>query len=507
MNAIQELLKDNVKLPSPPAIAVRILDAVKKGDSSFGELARIISADPALTAKILKVSNSSFYALSFEVTSIEKALSVLGVEVLKNIALSFVIAKQLRGKGEGGFDFDFFWKRAITAAVAAELVAGLIRRKNDDTFVTGLLQDIGIAVMYFSRPALYLKVLEKKQAGSVATCEVEQGVFGFDHQQLGAELLRAWGLPETIHAPVACHHQCGEVPAALRVQADILLLADKISSVYHGSHSAGKIQQIKALLGDRYKIGGEQIEKLIDSVAEKSVEILSSFEIDPGDMRPFSQILQEANEELGKLNLSYEQLVMEYKQAKEKAERLAQEVMEANEKLREMAFKDGLTGLFNHRYFQELMDKELSRAVRYERPFSLVLFDIDHFKKINDTYGHPRGDIVLKTMGAMIGKFMRTADIAARYGGEEFAVVLPETDIKGARVMAERLRRGIEQNEVLAEGETIRVTVSIGITSFVPGMPIKGKAEMIDAADRALYQSKRQGRNRVSLEELPGAAA
>ena len=174
-------------------------------------------------------------------------------------------------------------------------------------------------------------------------------------------------------------------------------------------------------------------------------------------MKPFSQLLQEANEELRRLNLSYEQLVMEFKQAKEKAERLAGELMEANTKLRELAFRDGLTGLYNHRYFQELMTLDMSSTVRYGSVLSLMMFDIDHFKLVNDTYGHPGGDLILRKLATLVQESMRTSDVVARYGGEEFAVILPMTDAGGCKVFAERLRRKVEQMENRREsGENYR---------------------------------------------------
>ena len=139
MGAIQEIVKGNAKLPSMPAVAIRILEAVQKDDSSFEEIARIISSDPALTAKTLKIANSSFYTLPQKVVTIEKAIAILGVNTLKNIALSFVISKELRGAGNDAFDFNLFWKRAVTAAIAADLIAKLINHKCDDVFVSCLL--------------------------------------------------------------------------------------------------------------------------------------------------------------------------------------------------------------------------------------------------------------------------------------------------------------------------------------------------------------------------------
>ncbi len=157
------LVTKNLKLPSPPAIALRILEAVKKNDASFTDLARIIEVDPALTAKILKVSNSSFYSMASQVNTIEKALSVLGLNVTKNIALSFVIAKELVVPVDGGFDFNYFWKRAVTSAVSAELLAARLSYRNDDLFVSALLQDIGVLILYLCRADEYRQVLDEKR--------------------------------------------------------------------------------------------------------------------------------------------------------------------------------------------------------------------------------------------------------------------------------------------------------------------------------------------------------
>jgi diguanylate cyclase (GGDEF)-like protein len=149
------------------------------------------------------------------------------------------------------------------------------------------------------------------------------------------------------------------------------------------------------------------------------------------------------------------------------------------------------------------MDRELNRAERYGHSFSLILFDIDHFKKVNDSYGHQRGDQVLKAISALAVKVVRTSDVVARYGGEEFAVVLPETPESGVGVFAERLRRGVEQLQILVDGLSISVTISLGATTYHAGVHRHDKSALIEAADQALYQSKRGGSNRITTLSPP----
>jgi diguanylate cyclase (GGDEF)-like protein len=158
-----------------------------------------------------------------------------------------------------------------------------------------------------------------------------------------------------------------------------------------------------------------------------------------------------------------------------------------------LAITDGLTGLFNHKQFQERLAQEFDRLGRFSEPVSLLLIDIDFFKKINDTYGHPVGDLVLKKVAGIIQKTVRNIDIPARYGGEEFAVVLAGTDEKGAMNMAERLRKTIMDKKFTADQHTFNVTVSIGISTNAKD--VKKKEELVDRADKALYTAKENGRN------------
>ncbi|MDD5674332.1 MAG: diguanylate cyclase [Chitinivibrionales bacterium] len=162
-----------------------------------------------------------------------------------------------------------------------------------------------------------------------------------------------------------------------------------------------------------------------------------------------------------------------------------------------LATTDGLTQLNNHRTFQEQLSKELARAKRYKRPLALILMDIDHFKVFNDTYGHTVGDLVLKEIALCIKSAIRASDFPARYGGEEFTVILPETPQDGALIMAERIRKTIENHVVHSLEKELHVTVSLGVALF----PEHAETQplLIESADKALYQSKEQGRNRVTL--------
>jgi diguanylate cyclase (GGDEF)-like protein len=165
------------------------------------------------------------------------------------------------------------------------------------------------------------------------------------------------------------------------------------------------------------------------------------------------------------------------------------------EREKEQAVRDGLTDLYNRREFNKLLQKAVANADRQGGGFALLLFDIDHFKKLNDTYGHPAGDAAIRNTAQVLERHLRQGDHAARYGGEEFAAILPGADEGGALHLAERVRAAIESSRVVFDGARLGVTVSLGVAVW----PADGKDQeaLLAAADRALYAAKQAGRNRV----------
>jgi diguanylate cyclase (GGDEF)-like protein len=163
----------------------------------------------------------------------------------------------------------------------------------------------------------------------------------------------------------------------------------------------------------------------------------------------------------------------------------------------ESALRDGLTKIFNKKYLLDRLESEFAYAVRHKSPLSLLMFDIDHFKSINDTHGHLAGDFVLVTLAQVVGTAIRQEDVFARYGGEEFAVICRGVDLAGAAVFAERIRRMVAGQAFLHNDETdIKVSISVGVAAM-PDMGMHDPAQLIALADEALYEAKHEGRNRV----------
>ena len=167
---------------------------------------------------------------------------------------------------------------------------------------------------------------------------------------------------------------------------------------------------------------------------------------------------------------------------------------QTREDLLQQATHDPLTGVFNRRHVEDVLRKEVVRAERHARPLAVAMMDADHFKNINDTYGHQTGDEVLREISERCRKTLRSNDVLGRYGGEEFVIVFPETNIGEAAVVAERLRAAIAQDPIQVGDKTLAATVSIGLAAYAPGQDLD---QLFQRADSALYTAKQDGRNLV----------
>lgn len=214
--------------------------------------------------------------------------------------------------------------------------------------------------------------------------------------------------------------------------------------------------------------------------------------------------VMKTEEELQKLSSRLWGIYRNY-ELSERPENLSEELafenhklLEVNEKLRGLSLRDELTGLYNHRYLQEKLVEEFTRAIRYRHSLSCIMIDLDYFRRVNDSLGHPVGDEVLKEAAGILLESSRLSDLVSRFGGEEFVLLLPHVDYEGASEFAERLRTLFAKHTFLERSHQISMTVSAGVSSF-PEDGVKHHSELLNFADQALFQAKTGGRNKVFL--------
>jgi len=498
---VQKTLQSE-ELPTLPVVATKLISLTSKEETTLADIAGLISQDIALSSKVLKVSNSAFYSFPQQIGSIKQAVSILGTNAVRSLVLSFSFLSIKKGREKTEFNFEKFWEKSLGAAVAAKLILEQVKGADtEEIFVAGLLQNLGELVMARTFPAQYdsvLKTIQKEKQGSI---DVEESILGVNHCFIGAEVAKNWGFPEGLVLPILYHHdleKCTSKDLKTQITVKTVYLSDLLVNILYSEkpdvyHRRFR-KEAKKLLG----LNNNDIESILEQMHSKVQEAGAYFNLKIKAVKPVQEILQEANIRLSLINLDYDQINKQLVQAKIHLEKMTRELEKKNKILKNLVNIDGLTGIYNHRFFQNSIDREISRATRHESFLSLLLIDIDHFKLFNDTYGHQIGDFVLVEFAKILSDNIRQYDTLARYGGEEFAIILPKTPTEGALAAGEKLRLAIEKATFTEKSESYHVTASFGQAYCSPATD-EGfdKNTFISQADQALYEAKEKGRNCV----------
>ncbi|MBM4054554.1 MAG: GGDEF domain-containing protein [Planctomycetes bacterium] len=493
-----------------PTVATKVITLSSKEDTSVKDIADLLSKDASLSAKVLKIANSAFYSFPVKISTVLQAVSRIGINAIRSLVLSFSFLTIQTNNKTNAFNYEKFLEKSLASAVAAKLIMSEINKNySEEIFTAALLQNIGELILANTFPKQYEQVITNKaNDGNDDSIELEQQVIGADHTLIGYEITKRWSFPDELIVPIRYHHfpeQYEGQDKKLKLFANVVHLSGLVVNIFYFNEPVEPCiyhkkfsEKSEEMLGFNEEII-ECILKQVDSEIEKIAEIFG-FKIEKP--KPIEDLLIDANNALSALNMTYVQLNKEHIEAKLQLQKLNKELEERNQQLENLANIDGLTEVYNHRFFQVFLDRELNNALKTECVVSLIFFDIDHFKKFNDSYGHPVGDHILKQMCQLVKKHLRTCDIIARYGGEEFAIILNETKKEKAQIIAERMRSTIEQYLFIIDGKQFNVTASFGVAEITPFIDNCTKENLIYFADTALLESKKRGRNRVTSYNL-----
>ena len=523
------------QLPSLPAAAIRLLELSRDPGAGTGDFVKVVESDPAIAAKILKLSNSSFFAFRNPIGSVQRAVVLLGMNTVTSMALSFSVARQSTGKGKLAPYFERYWQQSVLQATAADVLADRIPNADrSELFLLGLMLDIGQLAMLCAGGKSYGSVLEAAFEDGRPLAEIERDECGFDHQTVGYELLAGWQFPREIVELVARHHDDealtadGE-PIDVSVSAKQIGLARLVAAVgeyfYPTADSAtASRDRLLAVSEATFGLSPAETDRLLDRVSDQFRENADLFDADPDDIPDPSEIMAMVNEELAtqalratqdktRLERDREAIEAEKQRVEQERDLAAQErdlieqkkaeLQQENEKLRVQAINDPLTEMYNRQFFDETFAAELDICQRTGKPIGLLFADVDKFKSINDVYGHPFGDEVLVRVADVLKTHTRKSDIAARYGGEEFVLLARQPSEAGLKMLAERIRTAVESLALDCDGTPVPITISIGAAHAIPRRSepdLDGR--LLAEADGAMYESKRSGRNRVTLRSM-----
>lgn len=495
---------DSGSLPTLSTVASKLINITGKEETTIYDITKLIAQDVSLSTKILKVVNSSFYNFPNEVGTIQQAVAILGTNAVRSLVLSFSFLNMERPKHGKGFDYERFWEESLAAAVASKLIMSKVSDGDpEEVFTVSLLQNLGKLIFACAFRETYDEILKEAAGSETELLKLEVERIGATHADIGYAAANQWHFPESLTLPILYHHEPDEyrekIPEVL-TYIRVVHLAELLSNIMYSGKPIEYHAPFRQRAQEMFHLEAKEVDELLEKAHIEVAEAAKFFGLNIGGTASIPELLQEANIELSLLNMSYEQMNRELVQAKMQLEKLTSELEAKNTYLEGVANLDGLTEIYNHRFFQEFLDKEISRSLRRETELSLLLADIDNFKKFNDFHGHQAGDYVLKEFATLCKGLIREYDLLARYGGEEFVFVLPETDSGDALTVAEKIRAAIEEHLFSFDEDEYRVTCSFGVASFdQSSKPVMKKSELIELADKALYSAKKKGRNRVEL--------
>ena len=495
-------------LPSIPSVAMEILRLSRDENSELEDYAEAISRDPAMSAKLLKLSNSSMFSMTQDVTNMRQATMVLGMKTIQLMSLSFSLTRSAASsKPSGDFDFAEYWRRSLIASVAGRSFGKLLNiPMGDEAFMCGLLSNIGQLVMNQCITEDFAEVLESCEHWP--TNADEERILGYSHSALGGVLLKSWELPQLICDTVTHMHDPSELPddADERTQ-DLTMIMNLASHVVCILCDEAKGDAMTALIEATNEKGipEEQISKFLISLEGGINETADLLELKISEGQDHSEVVEAARKQMMHISLGTAACLQQVERRAETLEQKAEDLEHEKRDLQVKATTDKLTGIANRAGFDEAMEREVSRRINEDVPnaLGLLIIDIDKFKTFNDTYGHQAGDAVLKVVGAVMRKLTRESDMPARYGGEEFAVIVPQTTPFALGCYAERIRTEIESTPLPVDGHTLNITISVGGVCMSKSLDMSTTIkEMISAADALLYNCKENGRNRSEIQRV-----
>ncbi len=482
-----------IKLANDPSVGVE-------------QIATIVASDLAFSAELMRTANSPFYGAAKEVRTVQRAMVQLGGRTVRCLAVCFAVRDIARDVGLDSESLADFWEDSLRRGVAARRIARVTRAADpEEAFTCGLLLEFGLLILLKLHPTKLAEWKNLRRLLPEARRRREAELFSTTHDRIAKDLGGQWGLPDALVSAIAHHHNptSSAVPRGHVALTRIAGIADMAGAVYTALETNAALTETRERLHRELNLDAEAIDALMKSIGGDVLEAAQALSVRVRKQPSFDELIVDANRALAAMNLSYEELTVSLERALQEKERLAEELGKANKRLQELVYYDPLTSLANRRRFEEQFLAELTRGRTARQDSALLLFDLDHFKHINDNYGHPFGDQVLVAVAKVLLTSTRPHDVKARIGGEEMAVLLPGILLSDARILAERLRKDIESLDLRCGAVRVPVSTSIGAV-MAPGGGPDGPTrmrELIAEADRSLYAAKRAGRNRIVWTE------
>ena len=495
------------QLPSLPTVAVRLLELSQEAVVEQREIVQAVLTDPAMSARIVRAANTTYFGVRHDVSSVEQAASILGATVTSALALNFSLVEADADEPAGLTHYRNYWQRSLVQSAAATVIAEKMSAECVDQYsLCGLLLDVGRLALLTAFPTEYRPVLEAAANEEVPLEQLELAALGLHHADVGSRLMERWKLPAEIVEAIRWHHVAPEWLLARKGGSNFQLqaamaLASRAGDLICATRREPFFERLHHFANALFHWSENETQEF---VAETELRAWRQDSLCQLETTPAASVLTaQANDQLVKLTLRSHDASVQAKVRQQAAEKGTRDLESENRQLQKQALHDPLTEIYNRQFFDEMLETETKRSQRCASPIGVIFADVDHFKQVNDTYGHQFGDYVLKRIARLFASTTRTSDVLARYGGEEFVVLVSQPTEKGLERRCERIRSRVESEVFLFGDVRVPVTVSLGAVLAVPGRNERDLGvRLIANADECLYESKRSGRNRAIVKSL-----
>ncbi len=498
-----QLLFARAKLPTSPTLAAKILELVNDPRSTPQHFAAAIRTDPGLSARLLARANSAYFAQRVPVSTIERAVTVLGLRRLKTTALAFQLVAHLNRLGGARYDLKAFWQHSLLRACLARAVADhSIKERSEEAYLIGLLLDCGIPVLVQLLGDKYAALARNRRLSPTALFTAERSSFRYTHVDAAAALAAEWNLPALIATPLAQHHH---EPVIDYNACD----TDRLCAVafFAGGLAFDKKSRIDAsepaLQGFRENVLGLDDEDWLHAqelaVGEFNQDSALYQDL-VGENLNIAELLAEANRHLAAATEDSDRNTIDAESKRSTIFRKHVLVSSALRDYRERAANDPLTNLANRGALVEIARNAIARNLSNPQSLGVLFIDLDNFKHLNDTFGHAAGDDVLKTVAATLQHQVGDAGKVGRFGGEEFVAVVEGLAAEDFRRLAENCVSQVRE----AASDKPRwgmITCSIG-GFWAHEVPVRSAEDLFSLADDLMYEAKQRGKNRCCLRLL-----
>lgn len=477
-------------LPSLPAVAYQVIEQAKRSDSNSALIAGILEKDPALSAKVVALANSAANMSSRTIDSVQDAITRIGLDMTMTLALSFSFAKAMYSAQVNSMDHNLFWKRCLVSAVLGRVIATKLGQpKPDRFFLAGLIQDIGMLALNEIESDRY-GVLFHSAADHQELAQFEKDDFATEHAAVGAWLLERWGMPDFYTSVVRSSHD--KCTPSLKVEQKIIIFSSLFAELWVQGNGSDAMSTLMKKSRQCKLFSTQDITTIVNEVAEQLPALNSIFETNIQTDFSTANLIEDAKQQLVVRNMK---LMQDLAQAKNDAA----EAKASQEQLKDQLKKDILTGLYNRAYIETISARAFKHATDSTRPLTVMFLDIDHFKQVNDRYGHQAGDLALKHFARILVKATGKGSYVGRYGGEEFVVIMPGVTTDIGLTVAARIRDMLQKNPIkITNSVSLPICTSIGIACYIPRQKDFSSAEsLLDAADKTMYKAKQSGRDRA----------